>query len=99
MDPNLRTYYYYDRDDNNHIETTYCFITDGHQWARGAALRAPTDNPSKATGRKIAYSRAMNAYHRKNTKQGSDPTGDRIFWKEVFRPNLRPLEVRFMAIK
>ena len=97
--PEPRKYYYYDRDEAGHIETTYCFVTDGTWWARGAALRANTDNPCKATGRKLAMSRALNAYYRETVKQGVTPTGDRLFWKETFMPKLRPLEVKFMSSK
>ena len=93
----LRKYYYYDRNKDGHIEATYCFVTDGQVYARGAALRANTDNPCKATGRKIAMSRALNAFYRKRVIQGVTPDGERVFWKENFMPRLRPLEVKFMS--
>ena len=58
----LHPYYYYDRDPNNRPINTACFITDGDRHAVGYSYCHPNDNPNKAEGRRIAYSRAVQAY-------------------------------------
>ena len=61
----LRKFYYYNRDDDHRITSTFCFVADpgGNTWAVGRAYRAADDNPCKKTGRRLATSRALAAFY------------------------------------
>ena len=89
----MNAYYYYERDSQNRPITTRCFLTDGMTWARGTAVCSDADNPCKATGRRKAFGRAMEAFYRQRDERSR---GEAPFMKLEFMPEPAELERKFM---
>jgi len=92
----MNAFYYYHRDKNNRPTITRCFVTDGQRHARGTAVCCPKDNPCKSTGRRIAFSRAMAAFHGGDVVWGSNPSGSEQFAKCQPNPAPFPIEEKFI---
>jgi hypothetical protein len=92
----MKTFFYYDRDDKNRPIGTICFATDGKRYARGVAVCSENDNPCKKTGRRIAQSRALKAFYANKHKGGKTPYGG-LFFKSDPAPGLNRLERKFVA--
>lgn len=59
--------FYYIRSAERKPVVTVCLACWNGQIARGVALCAPSDNPSKAIGRQVAYGRAVKALIRQGS--------------------------------
>ena len=65
----MKAYYYYYRNELNAPVVTVCLLINESRLpvARGIAICSNSDHPVKKVGRRIAYSKAMQAYHKRRT--------------------------------
>jgi hypothetical protein len=74
----MKVYYYHLRN-KGIITSTVAFAWNGDRFCRGVAVVSPSDNPCKATGRKVALARLHAAVaSQKNVPFRNDKNGTNI---------------------
>lgn len=75
----MKTYFYYERDDQKRPMVTHCLLNVGGILAKGVARCSKKDSPCKLRGRQIAWNRARQAMQNDCSQMDKGGT----FWKKL----------------
>jgi hypothetical protein len=75
----MKTYYYYDRDEDRKPMTTHCLLNNDGILSKGIARCSEKDSPCKKLGKSIAYGRAVQAMENNCSQMDKGAQ----FWKKI----------------